>query len=564
MTLLALSTSCAAQRAAVSGVVRDASGVAQLGVLVQVSAADSSIIGRAFTDLRGHYLVADLTPGRYQVQATAALFAPAMKANLQLRSGGRAIVNLTMSTLFDTTSWLPAERRKADEPADDWTWTLRSATNRPILRMVEDGQLVMVSSSATETHAPTTLGRATMTSGDGGFGGGGIHNVLTMDRVQDDGSSIILQADTGAGRTQASVAPSTELSAGFERQVGFASTARAVTSFQSHPELVSTGGVAGVQAMELATAQRTRLGDLVNLEVGGATYSVHTAGYGFAAQPFIRVMVEPAAGWSFGYRMATSRNLQGFADLNVVQPEVPVAAASGGKLRMEHGRHQELSVGHKVGRGQVQVAVYRDALAQVALAGTGAMTAADLNSLGADSRGSAVSGIADSLTDSFRLLTTGYQAQGINLMMTQPLGQTVWAAIEYSTGSGLAGDGSGAATLPGVMASLQERAGKSAAIALKGSMPGTGTKVRAVYRWQPRSLLTAVDAYREFSDQAFLSFHLRQPVRWGGVLPPGLEASMDVTNLLAQGYQPFLAEDGRTLYLAQSPRTLQAGLSINF
>jgi hypothetical protein len=37
-----------------------------------------------------------------------------------------------------------------------------------------------------------------------------------------------------------------------------------------------------------------------------------------------------------------------------------------------------------------------------------------------------------------------------------------------------------------------------------------------------------------------------------------------VTNLLAQGYQPFLSADGHTLFLAQSPRTIQAGLSFTF
>ncbi|WP_263381675.1 carboxypeptidase-like regulatory domain-containing protein [Granulicella arctica] len=565
VVLLASSALCSAQRAAVSGIVRDTTGTAQLGVLVQItSASDSSLIGRAFTDLRGHYVVSNLVPGIYHVQATAALFTPATKPNLQLRAGGRAVVNLTMSTLFDMTSWLPAERRKADEPADDWKWTLRSAANRPILRMVEDGQLVMVSSSASEQHEPTVRGRAAMTNGDGGFGGGGLRSVLTMDKVQDDGSGIILQVDSGAGRTQAGVGPSTAVSAGFERQVGFASTARIVSSFQSHPELMSAGSAAGLQTMDIATAQQMKLGDLVNIEVGTSTYSVHTSGTAFAVQPFIRVMVEPAAGWTFGYRMATSRSLQGFSGLNTVQSELPVAATVDGKLRTERGRHQEISVGRKIGRGQVQLALYRDALAQVALAGTGALTTADLNSPGTSSSGAQVGAISDTMTDSFRLLTSGYEASGINVMMTQPLGQTVWAAVEYSTGTALAGDGSGTATLPLMLSGLQERPGQSAAVALKGSLPGTGTRLRAVYRWQPRDLVTAIDAYREFSDQSYLSFHVRQPVRWGGVLPQGLEASIDVSNLLAQGYQPFLSSDGRTLYLAQTPRTLQAGLSISF
>ena len=564
--LLASSASCSAQRAAVSGVVRDVSGVAQLGVLVQVMALDSAVVGRAFTDLRGHYLVSNLDAGNYQVQASAALFVPVLKSQLQVRAGARTVLNLTMSTIFDTTSWLPAERRKADEPADDWTWTLRSAANRPILRVLpedgENGQLIMVSSSATESHAPSVRGRATVTSGDGGFGNGGIHSVFTMDTAEQDGSGVILRADTGAGRTQFGVGPSTELSAGYERQTGFATTVRAVTSFQSHPEFVSAGSATGLQTMELATAQRTKLGDLISLEAGGASFAVHTQGYSLAARPFFRVMVEPAAGWTFAYRMATSRDLQSFAGLNAIQPEVPVAVVTPQGLRTEQGRHQEVAVARKFGRGQVQAAAYKDALTRVALEGTGALSAADLASLG-NNRG----GIADSLTGTFRLLAPGLNAQGLNLMLSQPLGDTLWAIAEYSTGTALnANTACDAPTrsLPAVLSGMHQRKAQSATFAVKGTLPGTGTKLRAVYRWQPRDLLTPVDIYREFADQAFASFHVRQPVRWEGVLPSGLEGSIDVTNLLAQGYQPFLSADGRTLYLAQTPRTLQAGLSINF
>jgi len=80
--------------------------------------------------------------------------------------------------------------------------------------------------------------------------------------------------------------------------------------------------------------------------------------------------------------------------------------------------------------------------------------------------------------------------------------------------------------------------------------------VRASYRWQPSKLVTAVDPYSSFSDQAFLSFQLRQPIQWGMRLPKGLDATIDVTNLLAEGYRPFVSADGQTLYFAQAPRTV--------
>jgi Fe-S cluster biogenesis protein NfuA len=48
------------------------------------------------------------------------------------------------------------------------------------------------------------------------------------------------------------------------------------------------------------------------------------------------------------------------------------------------------------------------------------------------------------------------------------------------------------------------------------------------------------------------------------LLPNGLEALLDVRNLLAQGYRPVLSADGGTVYLVQGGRCIRAGLSFNF
>jgi hypothetical protein len=115
-----------------------------------------------------------------------------------------------------------------------------------------------------------------------------------------------------------------------------------------------------------------------------------------------------------------------------------------------------------------------------------------------------------------------------------------------------------------VSSELKPEASQSATVALKGRVIHSGTQVRASYRWQPESVVTAVNPYAAFSDQAYLSFFIRQPLHCGGVLPQGLEATVDVTNLLEQGYRPVLSKDGRTLFLAQTPRIIQAGLAFNF
>jgi carboxypeptidase family protein len=553
----------AATAATVTGVVRDGQGVAQMGALVQILANGSLMAGTALTDLHGRYLISNLVPGKYEVRATAALFMPAMHGNLQLRPGGKAVVNLTLNALFDTSTWLPAERRKVDEPSDDWKWTLSSVANRPILRMVEDGDIVMVSSSASENKTAVDHAKASMSTGDGGFGTGGVHNVYALDRVMPDRSNIMVRADIGSSTGPLFRAPSTDVAAGYERQLGFTGAARTVVSYQSHPEIAGSGGPAGLYAAQLASAQKTKFGDTVELETGGIIYVVRTVASAVASRPFLRVTAHPNENWSFGYRMATSRNLQSFAGLDSVEMELPVAVLSEGRMETESGLHQEWNLGRKTGRGIVQVAYYRDNLNRVALSGSGELGLADL----ADTNGgpAGTNGVlADTATGTFRMLGNGYSSQGINILLTEPVAPGLWLAVEYSTGAGLVADGSSGKSLSAVSAGLKPRSAQTATLALKGNVVHSGTKVRASYRWQPERFVSAVNSYAPFGDQAYLSFFIRQPIRCGGLLPPGLEASIDVTNLLQQGYRPFLSADGRTLYLAQSPRVMQAGLAFNF
>ncbi|HEV2710298.1 MAG TPA: carboxypeptidase-like regulatory domain-containing protein [Edaphobacter sp.] len=558
--------------ATVSGVVRDADGVAQMGAVVQVLATDSALVGTAFTDLHGRYLITRLLPGKYQVRATAVLFVPTTRGDLHLRPGAQAVVNLTLNTIFDATTWLPAERRKADEPGDDWKWTLRSAVNRPILRMADDnGNVMTVSSSATETTTPTSRIRAAVSSGDGGFANGGVHNVMTIDRVLDDGSGMVLRADIGTGLGPRLGSPSMNLSSGFERRQGFAGSSRVVASYQSHPEMMgsgiaSSGNTSGLQTFQLASAEKMQIGDFADVEAGGIVYLVHTAGYAIASRPFLKVTTHPTGGWTVGYRMATSRDLQSYAGLNAVQQEMPVAitspsSSSRNRMRTEKGLHQEVSIGRKVGPGLLQLAYYLDALDAVMVEGGGTLNAADIVQAGESPMGGI---LADQTTGNFRLLNSGYKTRGVNLTLSEPITSNMWVALEYSTGAALTAKDDDILTLRDAATDLKPLTSQTATIAVKGRVLRSGTRVRASYRWQPARMVTAVDPYAAFSDQAFLSCYLRQAIKFGNLLPPGLEATVDVTNLLAQGYRPFLSADGKTLFLAQSPRALQAGLAFTF
>jgi Carboxypeptidase regulatory-like domain len=552
--------------AAVSGVVRDTQGVAQMGAMVEVLAASSATVAAAFTDMSGRYRIANLVPGSYQVRATAALFVPALRRNLRLATGMRATVNLTLNMLSDPMAWLPAERRRPDEPDDDWTWTLRSAVNRPILRVLDDGQVVMVAGAATGTAREDNNGRhmkamASVSGGGGGFGAGGVRTVVALDRAMGNGSDAVVRGSFGAMGAVARGAPSAELDAGYQRPLGFAGTSRMVVSCASHPEMTATGGnsggATGVQVMRVANAESMQLGDTVDLEAGGTVYAVRTAEVAVTGYPFLRVTVHPGDVWAMRYQLATSRDVQSFDGLDSTVTEMPVTTVSGGRVAMEEGNHQEIALRRKMGKGVIEAAVYHDAIKRPAIKGAGAMSTADLMA------GAGESGVvADSSTGTFEFLGAGYSTNGVSVTVSEPMTANLWAALEYETGAALASANAEGERLAAVAAGLHAEDGQAVTATVQGKVLRTGTKVRAAYRWQPRHLVTAVNPYD--GDQAYLGFYVRQAVRWGNRLPPGLEATVDVTNLLAQGYLPFLSADGRTLFLAQSPRSIQGGLSFTF
>jgi hypothetical protein len=173
--------------------------------------------------------------------------------------------------------------------------------------------------------------------------------------------------------------------------------------------------------------------------------------------------------------------------------------------------------------------------------------------------------IEDPTTGTFHLATTGYSGRGLSGTVMQPLTPSLSLWGEYDLGTALVVMNSdGTPTLAELQSDLQARTTQAASAAIRGKILRSGTAMKAEYRWQPARSLTQVNAYNTTAEEAYLSFYLRQRLHCGRLLPQGLDAVVEATNLLEQGYQPVLAPDGHTLFLAQIPRSVQGGLAFNF
>src|SRR4051812_18960964 len=119
----------------ISGYVRSAAGAPQMGAAVELMG--SALLGsKVFTDDRGFYSISGVLPGTYNLKVSAPSFLPALREKVGLRPGGKLMVNVTLTTLFEAIQLGPM-RGPADD--DDWKWTLRSVANRSILRVLPDG-----------------------------------------------------------------------------------------------------------------------------------------------------------------------------------------------------------------------------------------------------------------------------------------------------------------------------------------------------------------------------------------------------------------------------------------
>jgi len=531
----------------VSGVVRDARGTPQIGALVQLVSADLTVISQTFTDDQGRYSLPKVLPGVYGVKATASLFLPTLRENLRIAPNSKTVVNLTLDTLYEAFRWLPAHSRQVDEPRDDWEWTLRLSANKPLLRMLQDGPLVVVSEGDGEN--PALKARVTIRGGESGFGEGGIHHDFEMERLNDDTRRLILRADLSQSQ-----GTSLNTVVGYEQQLGLGRTLRTVAAFVDRPEIAGGPDLRGMQAMIFRTAETLDLTPAIGIEAGSETEIVHMAGTQLANHPFASAHVQVGDG-VVSYRVATAPGVQQADMLDRANTLVPAIGERNGQMLMEHGLHQEISYAHSSGPLRVRVRAFHDRVDNPIVNGGGEIAPADWRS---DNL------LYDPSTDTIEVAGQDYAGAGFVADLRDVMPRNMWLVLTGGMGDALQMDAPASpVTVQEGFANLRPHRTGMAAAAFGGKLQRAGTEWRASYRWQQPGSVTAVDPFNKNLPDPYLSFFLRQPVHLRCV-PNGMEALVDVRNLLAEGYRPFVSSDGSVLYFAQASRAVEGGLSFTF
>jgi hypothetical protein len=346
---------------------------------------------------------------------------------------------------------------------------------------------------------------------------------------------------------------------GFRQDLGFAGSVQTVAAVALHPEIDAAGGD-GLDEAAIRSWQSIHLGDEIEAEVGSNQVLARRA----VASPDTVAAMLPFAelGWRDGdsvvrYRLATMAPAAQSEEDTEAQAWLPAISARNGELAFEHGLHQEIGWQRVTNNSGVSVLVYADQIDNPVMEAMSRFAAGDP---------AAAEVLLDRTSGMLHAAGPDFSTTGMTASIEHRLPGGHHVRLSYANGGALvmsATPGS-QASLAQVLTSAHPRRAQMYSLSLSGTLDGSGTRWRASYRWQAEDTVTQVAPFAVNAAEPFLNLHFRQPIRLGREGSSNFEALIDMRNLLAQGYRPFLSSDGSLLVFAQDQRSVRAGLAFNF
>jgi hypothetical protein len=526
-----------------------------MGAVVQVLSVAAHDL-KVFTDDRGFYSISDLVPGTYTLKVTAPSFLPALRDRIGLHAGSSMVVNVTLNTLFEAIQLGPL-RGPADD--DDWKWTLRSAANRPVLRVLDDGSAVTTAAVKENGEGEDHDLKASLSflAGSPSEGYGTVsdmstgfsleHKILSDDAVRLEGSVGYGQG-AGAAILRTSYTHHTDSGSAPTVALTVRRLAPPVGSFRQQ----------GLQAFGLTTTDEMQVGNVLELKFGSELQTVQFMGRFTAFRPFGTADLHVSPNTVLEYRFASSRpsdamTKDGDTENSLLSDSGPRVSMASFSPALERARHQEVSVSHRIGKNNMQVAYYSDRVSNTVLTGVGLATA-DGGELLPD---------VDSGTFSYQ--GTNLDTNGLRVVLQRKLSSDLTATLDYAYG-GVIDLTQPDIELREARQSMTTARRHAVTAKFNGKLPGCRTQWTTSYGWVNGRGLTQVDMFNASAGQSdpYLNVFLRQPLPGFSFLPVHMEAMLDLRNLMAQGYVPVMGTDGRTVYLVQSARSVRGGVAFTF
>jgi hypothetical protein len=360
---------------------------------------------------------------------------------------------------------------------------------------------------------------------------------------------------------------------GFRQDLGYAGSVQSVAAVAIQPEIGLGGEQAdqqpfGMEEAGVLSKELMNFGDEFEAEVGSeqvlARLEDRSAQTLAAALPFASVA------WRQGdsvvrYRMTSILPGAPDADESEARAWLPRLATHNGELTMEHGLHQEIGWERRTDKSETAVLFYDDRVDNPVMEANAHFVAGEPGESGQLTQAY----LLDRASGMLRVAANDISTAGLLASYGRSLPGQSQIRVSYANGqaltmSGVQASSTSPQTLAQVFAAAHPRRVQMYTISLSGTLEGSGTHWRASYRWQPSESVSRVAAFAAEESEPYLNLHMRQPIHLCANRSGHVDALIDVRNLLAEGYRPFVLSDGSVLVFAQDGRSVRAGMVFSF
>lgn len=566
----------------IAGLVSNSLGIPQMGATVTLFNHLEKPVASTLTNDRGLFRFDSLPAGLYSVKVSLASFFPARMSHVSVQPGMRRVLSINLAAVFSTIELVYSAPIEQGLMSDDWKWVLRgSLATRPILRIFDssaDSRLRVRAGSGMFSH---TRGVLKLSAGDAAA-------APTLGSQPDLGTAFAL-ATSFLGANQLSITgnlgygaqsgnPAAGFRTAFSRDVGWGRTPEvAITMRQIFlngraGSAVATGNTRSLPAlstMSVGMADRIQVSDRLLVTYGATLESVsflerlnYLSSYAqitYAMDDLGTVELGFSSGLPPSELYAGHYNQQD-ADYQRQISGVavfPRVSLRDGRAAVQRSQNFELGFRKDFRTRSFSIGAYRESMRNAALTAMGADGAFAASDLLPDLFSKA------SIFNAGRFETTGYTAS-----LRQALSPDWSLTVAYGSSGVLEAASEGlAADSPNALRSvIRTQRRHWAAARLAGALPVTGTRFTTSYHFMNGRALTPGHFYitQRVNPEQGWNLYVRQPIPGMGMMPGKLEATADIRNILAQGYQPIQLASGRRIQLVHSPRAMRGGLALIF
>jgi len=537
-----------------TGVVLDPAGTPQMGATVWLISEDlgGRTVSQLLSNQYGKFFTDRIKPGKYSVRVALAGYLPALQQHVAVIADLTTMLSVQMNSVFASLDTLRHQPNGSSDP-DDWKWVLRSsAATRAILQLRDTDPAYAARAAKELPLADRAHGIVQVTNGALRFGSSsGLPNApataVSYDQPLGNLGRILISGQMSylGGATGAFAGvwlPSGTSERGPE------------TLFVLHQSRFGETGPS-FQELRLDHSERIAVTDRLSLRAGAeylragiesstSTLRPHAQidavlGPGWTAQ-FTVTSDPPAANW--GHEQALESAI---AELD----SLPTVLFRDGNPVMERGWHEEFSIRRQLSdHARLDFAVFHDSAEHQAILGSGPSADHDF--------------VRDLFSTAYLYDGGRTSSSGARVSYRQKLSDHLEFTALYDWAGALSPVGELNPSSVDFHNSIATRKHQSVAALVSTTLPHTGTKVDASYKWVAGTTLSHLDSYGEAQNNLDPNMHLsiRQTL-------PGLngrwQALADFSNLLAQGYVSANGADSRII-LVPVLRTFRGGVSFQF